>query len=110
MRGPESATFVEVGETFEVLDDAQAQVQAWRLGHDRDPSADLHAVRRRERDTRDRGRARGWCNEGAERPNGGRLPSAVGAEKTEYLTPTNIEGDIVECDAVAESLRQMSDR
>jgi hypothetical protein len=55
--GPHSAVdtagrvghLVEVGEALEVLDHAVAQVQAGRLGHDRDPSADLHTVLRTER-------------------------------------------------------------
>jgi hypothetical protein len=48
---------VQVGETFEVLDHAQSEIQARRLGHDRDPPADLHAVLGRERDARDPRRA-----------------------------------------------------
>ena len=48
---------VQVGEALEVLDHAQAQIQARRLGHDRDPPADLHPVVRRQRDPTDERRA-----------------------------------------------------
>ena len=59
MRSLGSGHLVEVGEAFEVLHHAQAQVQARRLGHDRDSTTDLHAVLGRERDSRDGGGAAG---------------------------------------------------
>ncbi|HEY8867760.1 MAG TPA: hypothetical protein VIM30_00050 [Candidatus Limnocylindrales bacterium] len=102
--------FVQVGETLEVLDHAQAEIEARRLGHDRDPPADFHAVVGRERDSGDCGRARGRCHEGAECPHRRRLASAIGAEKPEDLTMSYLKGHIVERDAVAESLRQVADR
>ena len=37
---------VEAGEALEVLGDAEAEIEARRLRHDRDPPADLHAVLR----------------------------------------------------------------
>ena len=76
---------VEVGEAYEVLGHAQAKVEAGRLGHDRDPPADVHSVLRRQRDSGDRRRTRGRRDEGAEGPHRRRLAGAVGAEETEHL-------------------------
>jgi hypothetical protein len=50
---------VETGEAFQVLGHAQAQIQARRLRHDRDPPADLHPVLRDQRNSGNRCRARG---------------------------------------------------
>ena len=101
---------VQVGEALEVLEDAQAQVQAGRLGHDRDPAADLHAVLGRERESGDGGRPRGRGEERAERSNRGRLAGAIGAEEAEHLTASHLERDVGERAAVAELLREMLDR
>ena len=100
---------VEVGEAREVLGHAQAQVQAGRLGHDRDPAADLHSVLGRERESGDRCRARGRRDESAERPHGRRLPGAVRPEETEDLAVADLEGDVLERDPVAEALAQVVD-
>jgi hypothetical protein len=56
---------VEVGEALEVLEHAQAQIEARQLGHVRDPSADLHTVLGRQRESGDRRRARGRCDQSA---------------------------------------------
>jgi hypothetical protein len=101
---------VEVGEAFEVLGHAQAQVQARRLGHDRDPPADLDTVLRGQRHPSDERGARRWGEQGPERPHHRGLAGAVGAEKPEHLAVPHLEGDVVEGDAVAEPLRQVLDR
>ena len=85
MRARGSAHLVQVGEAVEVLGHAQPQVETRRLGHDRDPAADLHAVLRREREPGDRRRARGRREQRAERAHGRRLAGAVRAEEAEHL-------------------------
>jgi hypothetical protein len=97
---------VQVGEALQVLEDAQAQVQARRLRHDRDPAAYLHAVLGRERESGDGGRPGGRGEKRAERSNRGRLPGAVRAEKPEHLATSHIERDVLEGDTITESLRQ----
>src|ERR1022692_680087 len=94
---------VQVGEASEVLGHAQAQVETRRLGHDRDPAADLHSVIWRERNAGDRRRARGRR---AERPHGRGLPGAVRPEETEHLAAADLKGNIVERNPVTEALAQ----
>jgi hypothetical protein len=101
---------VEVGETFEVLGHGQAQIQARRLGHDRDPPADLDTIVRGQWGPTDERSACRRGEQGPKRPHHRGLAGTVGAEKPEHLTVSHLEGDIVEGDAVAEPLRQMIDR
>ena len=100
---------VQVGEACQILGDAQAQVEPGRLGHDRDPAADRDSVLGRERDSGDRCRARGRRDESAERPHGRCLPGTVRPEETEDLAVTDLEGDVLERDPVAEALAQVMD-
>ncbi len=101
---------VQVGEALEILEHAQAEVEARRLGHDRDPAADLDAVLRGEIDPGDRRRARARGDERAERPDGRGLARAVGAEEAEDLAARHVERDVVDGEPIAEALRQVPDR
>ena len=101
---------VQLGEALEVLDDAQAEVEPRRLGHDRDAAPDLHAVLGRQRDPGHRGGAGRRRDERAERPDRRRLAGAIGAEEAEDLATPDVERDIVECETGAERLREVADR
>ena len=101
---------VQVGEALEVLEDAQAQVQPRRLGHDRDPAPDLDAVLGRQRDPGHRRRARGRFDQRAERPHRRRLAGTVRPEEAEDLAASDLERDVVERAAVAEGLGEAADR
>ena len=105
-----SCDLIQLGEALEVLPDAQGEVEAGRLGHDRDPAPDLDPRLRRERQSSDPRRPRGRRDQRTERAHDGRLAGAVGAEESEDLAPPDLEGHIVEGDAVAEPLRQMFHR
>ncbi len=98
---------VEVGEALEVLGHAQAEVEARRLRHDRDPPADLDSVLRRERDSGDSGRPRRRCDQRAERPDGRRLAGAVRPQEPEHLAVVDLEGDVLERDPITEALAQI---
>jgi hypothetical protein len=100
---------VEACETLEVLGHAQAQVQARRLGHDRNAPADLCAVAGGERESGDRCRARGRCNERAERPHHGGLAGAVRPKEPEDLAVAELKRDVLERDPVTEVLAQTMD-
>ncbi len=97
---------VEIGEALQVLLDAEARIQARRLGHDGDPPADLDAVRGREGEAADRGGPRARREERGERPDRGGLPRAVGPEEPEDLAALDLERHVLEGHAVAESLAQ----
>jgi len=101
--------FVQVGETLEVLDHAQAEIEARRLGHDRDPPADLHPVLRPERHARDGRRAGGRSDERSEGPHRRGFSGAVWAQEPEHLAVADLERDVLESDAIAEALRQAVD-
>ena len=100
---------VQPGEELEVLGHGETQVEAWVLGHHRDPLADVDAVRRVERQTSDAGRARSRGDQGGEHAHGRRLAGAVRAEKAEHLARGDAERDVVDGDPLPEPLRQMLD-
>src|ERR1019366_9915226 len=100
---------VEVGETFEVLQHGQVQIQTWRLGHDRDPPTDLDPVVECEGDPSNSCQARRRCDERAERPHRRRLSGAVRPEESEDLAVADLKGDVVKRDTITEALAQLMD-
>jgi len=100
---------VETGKQLQVLVDGESKVQAGVLRHDGDELPDLGAGGRREGYSRNHRRPGGWSDEGPQRPHRCRLPGPIGTQEPEHLAARDLEGDILERNAVAEALRQVAD-
>ena len=99
---------VEAGEELQVLLDGEPDVQAGVLRHDGDELPDLGAGGRREGYSRNHRRPRGRSDEGPQRPHRCRLPGPVGSQEPEHLAVGDLEGDVLERAAVAETLGQVA--
>jgi hypothetical protein len=100
---------VQSGEELEVLGDAQAEVEAGVLGHDRDALPDLEPVRAADGEAGDLGRAGARSDQRAERADHGGLAGPVRPEEAEDLPALDRERHVREGEAVAEPLGQAVD-
>jgi hypothetical protein len=103
------AQLVEPGEALKVPGHGQAQVQARRLGHHRDPRADRRTVLRAQRDPGDDRRSCAWRDQRPEGTHGSRLARTVGAEEAEHLAVADLERNVIKGDAITEALGQVLD-
>jgi hypothetical protein len=99
---------VETGKQLQVLVDGESKVQAGVLRHDGDELPDLGAGGRREGYSRNHRRPGGWSDEGPQRPHRCRLPGPIGTQEPEHLAAGDLEGDVLERDALAKTLREVA--
>src|SRR5262249_21722879 len=105
---PLAGQSLDAGEEADVLIDGEAFVEGETLRHV--PDSALHAFRIAAHvDGADERCAARRLEQSAEHPDGGRLARAVRAEKSEDLSLTHIEGQMIDGDEVAEAPREILD-